>query len=337
MVQTVLVTGAAGGFGSTLVRHLTVAGYGVRALARENDPINLIPLERRYITLGLVQDPSALDRAAADADAIVHCAALLPSAKASRADFFDTNMKGTVQAIETAIRRRMRKAIFFSTISVVDHVTRQISRHELFDYIVDSADPYLSSKIAAERAVMSVGHQFAGDFAIVRPAFIYGPGNFGVWRDAFQLLSTGRMRLIGKGAARLPLAHSDDVARYVLALLGSATIQDPIHVVANPEATTMRTVFDTLSELLYVPPPSTVPFGIALAAAYAAELLPASLRLGPLAILTKARVRQFGNGYDLSGVLEHTLLRKTMLISARKGLTEMAQDWRRLSGHPVGT
>jgi len=108
-------------------------------------------------------------------------------------------------------------------------------------------------------------------------------------------------------------------------------------VVANPEATTMRTVFDTLSELLYVPPPSTVPFGIALAAAYAAELLPASLRLGPLAILTKARVRQFGNGYDLSGVLEHTLLRKTMLISARKGLTEMAQDWRRLSGHPVGT
>jgi hypothetical protein len=57
------------------------------------------------------------------------------------------------------------------------------------------------------------------------------------------------------------------------------------------------------------------------------EVLPKPLRIGPLAMLTRPRLRQYSMGYDLSGVLDHPLLSRVPMTSYRVGLSRMLDEY----------
>jgi nucleoside-diphosphate-sugar epimerase len=136
------------------------------------------------------------------------------------------------------------------------------------------------------------------------------------------------MALIGGGRVGLPLAYADDIAAYVVELLRGVRYAPPydIHVVANPEPTTISDVFNFVANYLGAPSPRYVPrWPLAIGAAIC-DLLPKSLRIGPRAMLTRARLRQYSMGYDLSGVLDHPLLAQVRMTSYRIGLSRMLDE-----------
>jgi 2-alkyl-3-oxoalkanoate reductase len=331
----VLVTGAAGGLGCSVVRALKSAGIDVKALVRPGDPFELLPIPLENITMGHVQDPAAVSRSMQGIDAVVHCAALLPNSRCeARNAFFETNVRGTSTVLDGAIQRRIRKAIFVSTLGVVDHVARTVQPSQLLDFVEEKSDPYVMSKVAAERLLHARASEFPGNISIVRPGFIYGPGSLGVWQEAFQLLAAGRMMLIGTGQANLPLAYADDVAAYIVDLLkpSAPNKKCEVHIIANPEPATMKSVFDLLADCLRVSRPRSLPLGFAVGAASVADMLPAVLRPGRLAILTKMRVRQYSGGFDISGLLP--VLAKVSHAPWRGGISTMAEAWVRRFGYP---
>jgi nucleoside-diphosphate-sugar epimerase len=263
---SVLVTGAAGGLGRTICRVLNTVGVRVRALVRPEDDLCLVPLDQAGIKVGYVQDPDAVAAAAAGVDAIIHCAALLPnSLRLGAAAFLNVNVGGTITVFETAIAQNVPAAVFFSTISVVDHNTRTVARDELPQFVPGPNDAYLASKIEAERILSRRRSEYRVHLAIVRPAFIYGPGNYAVWKEPLRLTSEGKMALIGDGRATFPLIYAEDLACYVLALISGPRFDPPydIHVVANREPTTMNDVFDFIADYLGVQrPPSPLDFRV---------------------------------------------------------------------------
>ncbi len=330
-IKTVLVTGAAGGVGRAACHILRMTGSQVRGLARPEDNVGGLEGKLDRLFLGYVEDPRAVAAAMAGADAVVHCAALLPrDLHLGAAAFQRVNVGGSVNVLDQAEKHGLARAVFFSTISVVDHVSRKIGRDGLQDYVANPHDAYLASKIDTEKVLQERSKTSPLEIAVLRPAFIYGPGNFAVWKDALELVEAGKMKLIGTGECPLPLIYAEDIG-YALA----HTLDRPaepatfrIHVVANPEPTTMRQVFDFIADYLGAQRPSTIPYWPVSLAASLAALVPEKWRRGRLRLLTKARVQQYSRGYDLTGVLDTLPPGFHPRTGYREGLARMLEDYR---------
>src|SRR5262245_7857500 len=115
------------------------------------------------------------------ADTVVHCAALLPDALGrGPAPFREVNVEGTRAVMHHAMIHRVKRVIAMSTIGVVDHVSRTITPAQLLEYLPEPPDDYLASKIEAEKLLLAMRRDFTGVLAILRLAYVYGPGNFAV-------------------------------------------------------------------------------------------------------------------------------------------------------------
>ena len=327
----VLVTGAAGGVGHRICQVLARRGFDVRGLVRPEDDTQRLDPRSVNLRLGNIQDVQCVREATEGADVVIHCAGLLPDAgRATPSDFHAVNVEGTRNVLQQAIGCRARWVITMSTISVVDHVSRTVQPDALFEYADrPSGDPYLASKIEAERLVIQEKRNYNGELAVLRLAYVYGPGNFAVWRRPLQFLTCGTFRLIGSGDVPFPLIYADDIAHYIVALLDArrAGGYDGVHILANPQPTTLRQVFDELADGLHVQRPGTVPLWMAQMGALAVRLVPRGLRSGRLAMLTPGRVQQFSRGYDLSEVLDRDQLERVGMMDYREGLRHMLADY----------
>lgn len=305
-IQTVLITGIAGGVGGAVAQALLRHGYTVRGLARTEDDLSTLDLPGVKVFRGYVEDQEIVRTAIQDCDAVVNCAALLPNAiSVVENDAFDrVNVGGSINVLRQAASFGLRKAFFFSTISVADHVGSHVTDATLQEYVSGSSDPYLNSKIKTEQELEKFAPTFPGSIHVIRPAFIYGPRNFATWRDGLELVKGGKMSLIGDGKAPIPLIFADDIGEFVaFALrLDEAERSFSIHILSNPEKTTLASVFDFIADQLNRPRPKRVPYLLVKVAADLCSLLPQSFLFGRLKLLTKARVQQYSKGYDMTGV-----------------------------------
>jgi nucleoside-diphosphate-sugar epimerase len=309
---------------------LLQSGHEVRGLVRPDDDRRRLELPPHNLCVGDIQDAECVRHAMDGIDIVVHSAALLPDAShAARDAFHEVNVDGTRNVMCAAIAYQTKWVIAMSTISVVDHVTRTVGPADLRHYVTETNDPYLTSKIAAERLLFDMRQRYEGQLAILRLAYVYGPGNFAVWRRPLRFLEEGKLRLINNGSAAFPLIHADDIGKFVLALLGTPALagHDGIHILANPQHTTLRAIFDFIAEVLRLRPPGSVPLWLARAAAVMASTVPKRFRSGRLEMLTHARVQQFSRGYDLSAVLDQKTLAALDMTDYRQGLLQMLADY----------
>jgi len=111
MSSLILVTGSAGHLGEALVRTLRAAGREVRGVDRVASPCTDV--------VASITDPDAVERCMDGVGAVVHAATLHKPhvATHSRQAFVDTNITGTLNLLEAAVRARVRAFIFTSTTS----------------------------------------------------------------------------------------------------------------------------------------------------------------------------------------------------------------------------
>ncbi len=172
--------------------------------------------------------------------------------------------------------------------------------------MTDTVDPYLTSKVAAERLLLDMRRSYSGELSILRLAYVYGPGNFAVWRRPLAFLEQGTLRLLNDGSAPFPLIYADDIGSCVVALLNGQLSRghDGVHILASLQPTTLRSVFDFIADYLEIARARSAPLWVAQLGASAVTFVPRRFRVGRLEMLTRARVQQFSRGYDLTRVLQ---------------------------------
>src|SRR5690242_4354328 len=117
-MEHVLVTGATGAMGPTLVRRLMQRGCHVRVLIHRTQ--TSLPDGTALIT-GDVSDASLLSTAVRDVDTIFHLAALLhvnDPPPTLRAEYWRINVDGTHNLVTAARAAGVARLVFFSTINV---------------------------------------------------------------------------------------------------------------------------------------------------------------------------------------------------------------------------
>jgi UDP-glucose 4-epimerase len=109
--MTILVTGSSGHLGEALMRTLRAAGNDVVGVDRVASDFTDV--------VGSLVDPAVVERAMDRIDAVIHTATLHKPhvATHSRQDFVDTNITGTLNLLEAAVRGGVRAFVYTSTTS----------------------------------------------------------------------------------------------------------------------------------------------------------------------------------------------------------------------------
>jgi UDP-glucose 4-epimerase len=182
------VTGASGFVGR---RVLALANRPIRALTRKPQPQQP---DVEWV-LGDLSDEAALARLCDGAAAVLHIAGVVNAPDA--AGFHAGNVTGTANILAAA-----------ADVPRFVHVSSLAAREP-------GLSLYGTSKAQGDALVMAR----AGDWVIVRPPGVYGPGDAEM-RDLFSLARLGLGLAPGGRQARISLIHVDDLARALLALAG---------------------------------------------------------------------------------------------------------------------
>ena len=182
----IAITGATGFVGR---RVLALANGPIRALTRRPQP----PRANVKWVLGDLTDAHALARLCDGAAAVLHIAGVVNAPDA--AGFQAGNVTGTDNLLAAA--RNVPRFVHVSSLA--------------------AREPGLSMYGASKAQGDALVQQRAGDWVIVRPPGVYGPGDAEM-RDLFRLAKLGLGLAPGGPAARISLIHVDDLARALLAL-----------------------------------------------------------------------------------------------------------------------
>ncbi|MBV9508060.1 MAG: SDR family NAD(P)-dependent oxidoreductase [Acidobacteriia bacterium] len=178
--KKVLITGAEGFIGSHLVESLVQEGARVVALCQYNSFnhwgwLEELPcISQIEVISGDIRDSHFCIGLMKGVEVVYHLAALIPIPYSYRApeSYFDTNVKGTLNLCQAAVRNGVQRFIHTST-SEVYGTAQYVPIDEHHPVVAQS--PYSASKIAADAVALSFHYSFDLPVVIARPFNTYGP------------------------------------------------------------------------------------------------------------------------------------------------------------------
>jgi 2-alkyl-3-oxoalkanoate reductase len=327
--KTIAITGAAGALGQSLVVYLKSIGCAVRILVTPNDTVTQLKDLVDHLVIGSVEDERCCDELLQNADAVINCAALLPSSlHLGEQKFLSVNVDGAMNILRAAERQGVIRAVFLSTIGVIDHTLKR-TVHDLFDYRTQFLDSYSLSKIELEKRLLTQVPKTSVQILIVRPAFIYGPRSVGLWKPVLDQIKSGAFKILGNGEALFPVVFEDDLAQFISQMLfeEEAFGKNSVVITAGPHQLSTKLLFDMIAEVLRCRQPSKVPVRLAYFCASIADRMPKWMRFGPLALLTRRRVKEYSVGYDLSHILNESSFGFDGRTPLRQGIERMVKAY----------
>ena len=205
-----LVTGGGGFLGHTIVEQLLRRGAEVRILARHAYPA-LHALGVHCIQ-GDIQNKEDSARACRDIDVIFHTAAKVGAFGRYR-DFYNANVIGTQNILESCQKLGISKLVFTSSSSVCYAGEDQINVDESVDYPKTFLSPYSHTKALAEQLVLNANGKNGLFTVSLRPHLIWGPGDPTLLPRVIEQAKKGRLRIVGNGKNLTDISYVENVAQ----------------------------------------------------------------------------------------------------------------------------
>ncbi|MGY4237924.1 UDP-glucose 4-epimerase [Bradyrhizobium sp. USDA 4449] len=212
--QIVLVTGANGFIGRSLVPVLETRGYLVRRAVRTS------PALENDIAVGSIGPTTNWETAMAGVEAVVHLAARVhhPNEEHAAELYKAVNTEGTLHLARNAARANVRKFVFLSTILVNGSCTDGRAPFTENDQFCPRG-VYGQSKAEAELGLRPLAAETRMSVSIVRPPLVYGREAVGNFR---QLVKAIRFRIplpLGLVNNRRSFVSVQNLASFISALI----------------------------------------------------------------------------------------------------------------------
>jgi nucleoside-diphosphate-sugar epimerase len=214
----VLLTGATGYVGSAAAEALRAAGHEVTGLARSDEAAAKLDAAGFAASRGDLARPETLAAAVADADAVIHAAALAGEADAA-----------AVAAMLRMLEGAGKPFVYTSGAWVLGSTGDTVADE---DEPLDAAElvawrPSVETAVLSARGVRGV---------VLRPTVVYGRGGGTPATMVRSAQRKGVVRYVGDGRQRWPTVHVDDLAELYALALGAAP-GTLLHASAGPSVT----------------------------------------------------------------------------------------------------
>jgi nucleoside-diphosphate-sugar epimerase len=223
----ILVTGGTGVVGEATLIALLRRGHEVRVVTRRPDRAWSEWPDRLEVHGGDVSDPESLRGAADGCHLVLHMAGIVAE-ELPGLTFESVNVAGTVNMLNEAIRSRVRRFVLISSLGA-DR----------------GASPYHLSKKRAEAHVRS----FKGDWLILRPGNVYGPGDQVISLLLKFVRSLPAIPVIDGGEQPFQPMWHEDLGEAIATAVEREDLKTLALDLAGPEQTTMNDLIDRFGEI----------------------------------------------------------------------------------------
>lgn len=285
----VLVTGATGAIGPSVIQALYKTGYRIRTLSR-NQPQDCLWQNDVEVHIGDITDQLAVQTAMQNVEFVIHLAALLHIINPPltlQAQYQQINVDGTANVVNAAVQAGVKRLVFFSTIAVYGDTKGQIINED----VPPRPDTfYAKTKLAAEQVVLSAKQKNGQPLGtVLRMGAIYGTRVKGNYQRLAQSLAHGRFIPIGHGLNRRTLVHEYDAAQAAVLAIRHPAAAGQIYNISDGQFHTLKEIINAICTALNrTPPQFSIPIGptrfIAGAVENVAHLLKRKPPIGPATI-----------------------------------------------------
>jgi UDP-glucose 4-epimerase len=250
----VLITGATGALGPSVVAAFAEAGFKVRTFSR-SAPEAISPSSNIECFTGDIASPSAIELAIADVQVVVHLAGLLhivnPSASL-RSEYERINVQGTANVTAAALKAGVDRLVFSSTIAVYGDSHGQVLNE---DTAPKPQSIYAKTKLASEEIVLKARTGKTPMGSVLRLAAVYGPRLKGNYRRLVHSLARNRFVPLGDGNNRRTVVYDKDAAQAILLAATRSQAAGRVYNVADAQVHTLNQIIRAICDSLGKRPP----------------------------------------------------------------------------------
>ncbi len=275
-MTTIAITGATGFVGGALARALAGQGHELIALTRPSSlRAHLADLPITWVE-GDVTDRESLRGKFNGAAWLIHAAGMLGQAGVPERAYFALHEQGTNNVLAEAEAAGVQRILHVSSPGVLGPISGPPADETA---PLAPSNPYERSKAAAEQLALIYARGGA-PVVIVRPEFIYGPGDLHVL-GLFKAVGNGRFFTITGGHHTCHPTYIDDAVTGMLLALQQGRVGEIYHI-AGPEPVTFRELGATIAAALGVSAPRlNLPRPLVMAGATGLELMARILKKRP--------------------------------------------------------
>jgi len=226
MIRKVLITGAAGFIGSNLADDLLKSGIKVFGIdnfdpfydrsIKEANVVNALKNKDYELHEGDIRDTAFVSRCLESfkPDIVIHLAAkagVRPSLL-DPAAYYDVNVMGTLNILESMKKHNIRKLLFASSSSVYGN-NKKVPFSES-DNVDCPVSPYAASKKAGELLCHTFYHIYKMDIFCLRFFTVYGPRqrpDLAINKFTRAILSDNEITIYGDGTTSRDYTHINDI------------------------------------------------------------------------------------------------------------------------------
>ena len=317
------VTGATGMVGNHVCRRLKDEGHEVTALVRPTSDWSLLEgVGVSFAEGALPGDPEVFRETLRGQEWVFHCAAMVDD-WAPREEMYRVNVEGLETLLKAADRTSLKRFVYISSLAVLG-MGPQIDLDESAP-LVHTGDNYNYTKIKAEELAL----RYAGEgypIAIVRPPYIYGPGDRQLFPRVVQALKEKTFRYIGDGLTPFSLVYVENLVDAMMLAAVKPEAIGEVCIITDGDPITRRELIEAISEGYGLEAPTgSVPLGVAKALCPVFEFF--GRLLGRRPVLNRFRMKFMATPLTFKIDKAKRLLGYEPKCSTREGLTRtIARD-----------
>jgi len=272
------VTGGSGFIGGVLIKRLVRDGVDVRALARSESSADRVRELGAEPLMGGLDTVDAMAEGATGCDVAYHAAAFVEQ-WGPWSEFQAATVDGTANALTACRTGGVKRFVHVGTEAALVDANALVNADETWPLKPNSRGYYPRSKARAEQLVVAANGVDGMETVVVRPRFVWGPGDTTLLPGIVALIRSGKFAWVGGGGNLTSTAHVDNVVEG-LVLAAETARGGEAYFVTDGDPIAFREMITALVATQGVEPGNrNVPAAVAKPAAALAEGLWRTLRL----------------------------------------------------------
>lgn len=330
-----LVTGATGLVGRHMVSRALRHGWRVRALVRSLDAARYLADQGAELVLGELSDPPSLTKAVQEVSVIVHCAAKVGD-WGPVDDYRRINVDGLRVLLDASLATGMlRRFVHLSSLGVYE-ARDHYGTDEGTPPNRAGIDGYTLTKVESEDLVLDYARTRQLPAVVLRPGFIYGPGDRTVIPRLLERLKSGQFAYLGTPDKLMNNVFVENLVDAIELAISHDDVLGEVFNITDGRLVSKKEFVETIAQAAGCPLPTKVaPLGVAKFLARLLEGLYRLLGKQEAPLLSGARIKFLGLNLDYCIDKARRQLGYAPRIDFREGMRITLQSFPQANSGPT--